>query len=71
MPTIMMKCLRRIGLSEPTAHVPPPKRPVELGQRFDRLLDKWWERLTQIAFALFVGCLVALLAILYAGVPII
>jgi hypothetical protein len=71
MPTFFAKSLRGIEINGPTVNVPAPTRSVKLGQRVTQFIDKWRERLAQIAFALFVGSLVALLAVLYAGVPII
>ena len=40
-------------------------------KQFSKCVDRWWNRLIQISFGLFVGGLVALLIILYAGVPIV
>jgi hypothetical protein len=39
--------------------------------RLTNVVDHWWERLVQLTFCLFVGGLVALLIMLYAGVPIV
>jgi hypothetical protein len=45
--------------------------PAILSKQWSKCVDRWWNRLTQVTFALFVGGLVALLIILYAGVPIV
>ncbi len=46
----------------------PPTRPA---LRLTAGANDWWSRLVQLTFALFVGGLVALLVMLYAGVPIV
>jgi hypothetical protein len=35
------------------------------------IVNRWWQALVRIAFGLFVGSLVTLLALLYAGVPVV
>jgi hypothetical protein len=44
---------------------------MPIGFRLAALVNVWWERLVQLAFGLFIGGLVALLVLLYAGVQII
>ena len=45
--------------------------PMRPGLRLTRIVDDWWQRLVQLTFGLFVGSLVALLIMLYAGVPMV
>jgi len=45
--------------------------PMRPGLMLTRVVDDWWQRLVQLTFGLFIGSLVALLIMLYAGVPIV
>ncbi len=45
--------------------------PMRPGFRLTAFANDWWPRLVQLTFALFIGGLVALLVMLYAGVPIV
>jgi hypothetical protein len=47
------------------------RRPLRFGHRLRELVDDYWQNLVRATFGLFVGGLVALLVLLYAGVPLI
>jgi hypothetical protein len=35
------------------------------------IVNRWWQTLVRITFGLFMGSLITLLALLYAGVPVV
>jgi len=46
-------------------------RSFRLRLRQKALVNDWWQTLVQLTFGLFMGCLIVLLILLYAGVPLV
>ena len=62
---------RRLGLGRYFVRAAFTVKSAILSQQFSKCVDRWWNRLIQITFGLFVGSLVALLIMLYTGMPIV
>jgi hypothetical protein len=49
----------------------PELRLQAIGLQLQAIVNRWWRTLVRITFGLFMGSLITLLALLYAGVPVV
>jgi hypothetical protein len=49
----------------------PELRLRAIGLQLQAIVNRWWQTLVRITFGLFMGSLITLLALLYAGVPVV
>jgi hypothetical protein len=49
----------------------PELRLQAIGLQLQAIVNRWWQTLVRITFGLFMGSLITLLALLYAGVPVV
>ena len=49
----------------------PALRLQAIGLQLQAIVNRWWQTLVRITFGLFMGSLITLLALLYAGVPVV
>jgi hypothetical protein len=53
------------------ATLSPEVRLQAIGLQLQAIVNRWWQTLVRITFGLFMGSLITLLALLYAGVPVV